>query len=338
MDREIAIEELGKDIASLIRQWQAIKEEARTEMDSQRKINLETRIDKIEREIEDKENKLKDLEKDDAQSNIDPANINQNYLDIEKQLAKFNFKSTVDVVEEVIEKFDMNNGSALFLLQDSIEMGGEYFSERLKVILRNRTREGNFKHCPIEFQVFCPTEEMEFLRRFSNYFPIDDILESTEEYTNQIIGKICESIPQSGYILFLEISGLEYLREKEKIMPWLVKDFWHNLATELQTKLTLKGYRKVRIICLMKTDEEQIPENCLPSYIYYTLFNLNASEVKELVIEHCLLKEVEDFLYTFGGFSDEKVKKMIELIYSTSNGGNPNLVYGRLKQILTQVN
>ncbi|MGB5634400.1 MAG: hypothetical protein WBM86_16685, partial [Waterburya sp.] len=218
-----------------------------------------------------------------------------------------------------------------------ILIGGNYFSTRFREILRTKTKEGNFRHCLVEFKSLCPTEEIEFLNRFSEFFPIDSRLESIEESTSQIIERICESIDQSGYILLFEISGLEYLLEKEKIMPWFVKDFWHNLATELQSKLSLKGYRKVRVICLMKT-EDKIPDNCLPSHIYYKLANCNCSEVKELAIESCSREEIEDFLYTFGGFDNDKVQQMVQLIHNTSNGGNPDLVCDKLKQFLNPVN
>ncbi len=337
MDKEIEIEELEKDIASLTLDWQAMKQEARTEMDQQRKRNLQVRAKDIKEEIKNKEQELKNLEKGNNESQINQININQNYLDLEKKLSKFNFQSTVETVEGVIGNFKINNGSALFLLQNSISIGGNYFSARFREILRTKTKEGNFRHCLVEFKSVCPTEKIEFLKRFAKFFPTDVLLESIEEYTNQIIEKICESIPQSGYILFLEISGLEYMLEKEKIMPWFVKEFWHNLSTKLQNKLSLKGYRKVRVICLMKTDDI-IPDDCLPSYIYYELANFHDSEIKELTIESCSQDEIEDFLYTFGGFNDRKVKQMVQLIHNTSKGGNPDLVCRKLKQFLIPVN
>ena len=337
MDVEIEIEELEKDITSLTLDWQAIKAEARTETDSQRKRNLLTRADGLKEEIEKKDKELKRLEKGNHESQINQANINHNYLDVEEQLSKFNFESTVKIVEKVIDKFKINNGSALFLLQNSLSMGGNYFSTRFREVLRTKTGGRNFRHCLVELKGVCPTEEIELLRRFDEYFPIGSLSEPIEECTSQLIERICESIPQSGYILFLEISGLEYMLEKEKIMPWFVKDFWHNLSTKLQNKLSLKGYRKVRIICLMKTDDI-IPDNCLPSYIYYESANFHSSEIKELTIESCSQDEIEDFLYTFGGFNDREVKQMVQLIHNTSKGGNPDLVCRKLKQLLTPVN
>ena len=58
---QVQIEELQKDIEFLTLDWQAIKEEARTEMDNQRKRNLLLRADKIKQTIQEKENELKSL-------------------------------------------------------------------------------------------------------------------------------------------------------------------------------------------------------------------------------------------------------------------------------------
>lgn len=302
-------------------------------------------IQECEQNIQDLESRIKNSisQRMDEEDQINPLNNasdqekhNHNSVYVEKELARFNFNPTIDTIEKVIERFQRNNGTALFLLQNSISMGGEYFSVRFREVLRTQTKEGSFRHRLIEFTEICPAQKIEILNKFYKYFPTDYTFKSTDEYTNQIIETICESIPHSGFILFLELSGLEYLLEKEKIIPWFVKDFWHSLSTKLKSKLSRKGYKKVRVICLMKTDDN-LPNDCLPSCIY-KLLGFNSSEVHELAIELCSREEIEDFLYTFGGFNDEKVKQLVQLIYRTSNGGNPNLVCGRLKKILTQVN
>jgi hypothetical protein len=59
--KKTQIEELEKDIAHLTRDWQAIKDETRTEMDEQRKRNLQLRTEKIYKTIQEKEKELNSL-------------------------------------------------------------------------------------------------------------------------------------------------------------------------------------------------------------------------------------------------------------------------------------
>ncbi len=58
---QVQIKELQKDIEFLTLDWQVIKEEARTEMDNQRKRNLLLRADKIKQTIQEKQKELYSL-------------------------------------------------------------------------------------------------------------------------------------------------------------------------------------------------------------------------------------------------------------------------------------
>lgn len=129
------------------------------------KFSINEIIEDCENQLKELNNKkeklLRELFEEEDKINLPQNNsINNQYnlknLEIEQELSKFNFKSKVQIVEKIIDKFKINNGSALFLLQNSISMGGNYFSARFREILRTKTKEGNFRHCLVEFKSVCP--------------------------------------------------------------------------------------------------------------------------------------------------------------------------------------
>ncbi|MBR8835876.1 MAG: hypothetical protein DSM106950_18105 [Stigonema ocellatum SAG 48.90 = DSM 106950] len=320
------IQEIQTDIEVLKSGYKALKQQSRNAIDTLERQRLDRKANDIEVEALVKEEELKELKASQGQNSH-----NRNYLNLEQELSKFDFTEAVKIFEDIIDKFPPNGGGALFLLQNSFSMGGERCCVRLRELLRSRTREGNFKHYPTKLSYSEPNE-VGLLRRLAGYLNVKSQPEYREQCAQEIIRKIHNSVPESGHIIFIEVTEYDYLFEQEHILPWFLENFWVPLVQELSN--TAKNYRRVQFVGLIVADST-IPSKCLPTSICCTTQEFSYEKIIELPLKKCTYDEIEKWLDLLSGRPTDEVNRMTKVIYDASEKGKPDLVYRKLIQSLS---
>ena len=287
------------------------------------KTRCQQEIDRLEKEIEKVED---EIEKPEAQKA--PQALNRSHLKLEQKLSEFDFTDAVDTFEEIIKNYldKKGGGAAIFLLQHSLAMGGKRCIARLRELLRKKTRETNFRHYPIKLSY---TEQNEFglLRRLAGYFNVESSPEYQKQCVQKIIHKVHSSVPEPGHIVFIELTGYDYLSGQEHVLPWLIENFWRPLCRELPN--TAKKYPYLKFVCLIVADGE-IPCRCIPESICCTKEDFELEKIVELPLRKCSPIEIERWLYSFWQVPPEAPENAIEeiarVIHEASEGGKPDLV------------
>ena len=320
---DIRIKELGEEVAILQAEYETLKNESRNALSSVERDRLDRQAEDLYQRGVAKEEELKKLEEQKARQ--DP---NRSHLNREQKLSEFDFTDAVDTFEEIVKNYlnKKGGGAAIFLLQHSLAMGGKRCIVRLRELLRKKTRETNFRHYPIKLSY---TEQNEFglLRRLAGYLNVESNPEAQEQCVQNIIRKVHLSVPEPGHIVFIELTGIDYLSGQEHVLPWLIENFWRPLCRELPN--TAKKYPYVKFVCLIVADGE-IPCRCIPESICCTKEDFELEKIVELPLRKCSPIEIERWLYSFWQVPPEAPENAIEqiarVIHEASEGGKPDLV------------
>lgn len=324
---------LKQEIELLSKQYIETSTKAIKMLDPGGKVLLEEQAIEILETIDIKEDELLSLQDN---TNKQKQKQNQAYLEINTKLTKFDFNQTIAQVETILDEFDIQNGMVLFLLENDYDNGFEFLVPRLSELLKSRClNKINFLHRLVEFTCNLEDYEEYLLDKLAEYFlPQFQYQNVTiEEYRRDIVNAICNHIPHSGYILFMEISGLDCFGERQyEFLDLFVSNFWQQLIAQLNSVLTDKEIEMTRVICLLRTDGEIIKdsESC---DLYCQDDNFTPKQIVQLRVEPCKQDEIKSFLYA-AGLNKTKVNKCLNRINQFAKHGEPRRVCVKLDQIL----
>ncbi len=133
---------LTKRLALLIQQWQAANDQRDATLNNADRVPLDKQIAALEEEIEKTEMRLAEM---DSQSG-DP---NRQHLDFEDKIHRIDFGEVKDLIKDVVSHAKRDGAASLFLLQNSIAMGGKWCLDAIRHELTQNTLD--FKPYPIGF-------------------------------------------------------------------------------------------------------------------------------------------------------------------------------------------
>ena len=322
--RDLKISNLEQRFAILMSKYNATSKQLSLTLNEADKVNLGEILKGYEQEIQTLQEELEKAEKIQGEPN-------RRHLNVEEELSEFDFTETVEIFEKIIGKFDKNGGAALFLLQNSLSMGGERAIVRLRELLSKKTRRSKFHSHAIELS-FREKNEIGLLRKLVHCFNLDSNPEYRERCTQDIIRKIHNSVPfpGSGHIIFIELKQCDLILNQEDTMSWLIKKFWVPLVKELPN--TSKNHPYVKFVILMVTDiiigKDFIINNCCK------FEDFNPEKIVNLPLNKCELNEIEELLYSKFEYHPDDAANIARTVYIASEQGRPDYVYQKLMKML----
>jgi inactive STAND/Effector-associated domain 9 len=309
--KAVLIERLAsfsKDIAILRSQW-------KTSLDEMVRSRLQGQIDNLLDQMERAENELNNLE-------LSESNLNRQYLSLQEDLPKIDFKEAMKIVEGILKQFDTEGGTALFLVEKSHAMAGTYCVARIRESLGTST-----KKCPIEFSPDMGADERALLDRLAGYFDVEEVSDN-QQYAQAIVKKICES-SRGGTTFFIDLWQWDELLCPDQVLSWFLAHFWVPLSQGLQ--VVSQTYRGVKAIAVIVIDGD-LPQECSKLPCYCTLANFDGQKIVKLPLRKWKLKEIQDWLELSPGLPIDKCKARAKKIYEKSENGSPLSVVAALEK------
>ncbi len=320
MELDIDRRRLVSEMANLIQEQDACNNQYRSAIDEAQRVRLKRKLSDYDTQIKNLEHQLygKDL----------VENANRRSRALEDKLPKIDFKKQLKAVKSILEQF-AEDGAALFLINDSLNMAGDLFCLELKKILEEETTD--FKHYEIAFSVDKQSNEIGFLQGLGSYFGIDEI-NSNREY-DKIFDKIFDSVA-NGSIVFIELKKINLLSNREHFFSWLVNEFWKILIEKLSLNCKLKDIEQVRLIIIVMSDIDICKEySQLP--FFCTEIDFDKSKILEIPLKEWTEKDIRDWLTKHSGLTKDTIASIARDVYESSRGGTPNNIRSALMSTLS---
>lgn len=317
----IKLEALHKLLTKLSEDYGIAFEEMTRQQDAVKEKHFERQAKDIYSKMEKTESSIRQLE-------LSIRNPKKLISDWEKDLPKIDFKNAIAAFCEVQEQFGAEAGAALFLLQKSNVMGGEWCLRQISDLLKSKARD-IFPPVRIRFSSYQTLDEVAFLSRLEKCFGILAAPVDLQERAQHLIEKI-SSLLCMGRIILVEISVSASISSDDVFLPWLLQDFWSPLVR----KVAERGPEtpRMRFIVIILADSV-IPTELL-GRICCSRGEFCPEKILELPLEHWEELDICDWLIAFSGLSTLMTKQQIitmaRNIYRVSNAGQPSSVYTQL--------
>jgi|GEM_PF-2780366 len=308
------------DLADLMQEQDVCHNQYRATIDDAQKLTLERKINDLDNRINNLNSQLF--------SNDLTGDTNRRSRALEDKLPKIDFKKQIKVVRNIFEQL-VEDGAALFLINDSLNMAGDLFRLELKKILQDETTD--LKHYEIAFSIDRRLDAIGFLQGLGGYLGIDEI--KTEEEYLKVIEKFFGFI-ENGSVVFIELRKINLLSNREDFFSWLVNCFWRTLVEKLPLYCQNKGIEKVKFMLLVISDTDICREysklSCFCSEIDFDQY-----KIVEILLQEWSENDILDWLIRHAGLSRDKSQLIARDIYNSSRGGIPNNIRNALMSTLS---
>ncbi|MDZ8025974.1 MAG: hypothetical protein RMX97_14970 [Nostoc sp. DedQUE11] len=308
------------ELAELMTEQEACMNQYRSTIDEAQRVRLKRKLDDLNNQIERLENKL--------YGNDLTGDVHRRFRALEDKLPKIDFKKQIGLVKNILEQF-AEDGAALFLINDSLNMAGDLFRLEFKKILDEETTD--LKHYEIAFSIDKASDEIGFLQGLASYLGIDEI-ENNREYL-KIIEKIFDSI-ENGSIILIELNKINLLSNTEDFFSWLVHEFWKTLVEKLSLICKVKNLEQVRFILLAMSDTNICDKYSQLSY-FCNEIDFDKYKIVEITLKEWSEKDIRDWLIKHSGLPREQISLIAQDIYNSSRGGTPKNICDTLMSTLS---
>jgi hypothetical protein len=313
--------ELEEKQAELWKQYNQAVQQSNSRIGNIERARAEAEPMRIYGLIEEVDEELTMLEAEQVRQTRQAPNWHSN-------LPKIDFKEAVNLVQDIIINCS-DQCSALFLIQNSLVMGGGWCASRIRELLDEAT--GDLKYYPVEFTFGSQLNEQGVLDLLGRYVDVEPTIDDLSLYSQTIIGKICGSL-RSGNIVFIEIRGWEFIIDRMTLIEWFMKNFWAPLVRRLP--MISKTQRRVKLVAVLVMDDQFITGT--PPTLYSTKDEFHAEKILELPLQNWTSDEIQNWLETYSGLKAHEIDALVKKVYGASMNGLPQLVYDALSKHLPQ--
>ncbi|MEH2032200.1 MAG: hypothetical protein V7K67_21550 [Nostoc sp.] len=308
------------EYADLLKEQEACSNQYRSEIDEAQRVRLKRKLEDLDKKIDDLEHQL--------YSNDLNADANRRFRALEDKLPKIDFKKQISIVKNILEQFT-EDGAALFLINDSLNMAGDLFRLEFKKMLEEETTD--LKHYEIAFSIGRRLDEIGFLQGLGGHLGIDEI-ENEREYST-VIDKIFGFI-ENGSIVFIELRKINLLSNREDFFSWLVNNFGKTLVEKLPLICHFKDIEQVKFIFLAMSDTDICKEYAKLS-CFCTEVEFDKYKILEIPLKEWTEKDIRDWLTKHSGLSKEINTAIAKDVYESSRGGTPKNIRDALMSTLS---
>lgn len=322
--REAIIEVYSKREARLLEEFVALNDQLDMSGDVQERIRLK-------RSIDAKENELKAVADKIARERLCVPRKRAHQAALEEHLPMIDFQEAVEVVEGRFGISGVEGAAAVFLMQNSRPMGGEWCLARIKSLLAMETHE--VKHYPVGFSPGGQPDEWGFLHQLASHVNLGGEYDDISVYARDVIRKIADSLPP-GCIAFIEVSRWDYVHPQERVLSWLINDFWVPFVRELPN--IHRDRRRVRLVLMIVADSLLPPALLDLPVCCKGPPDFHSERVIELALRNWTREEIKAWLEKYTNLEAPRIDRMLEVVYNSSNFGVPGLVRNALHDHLLQ--
>ena len=252
-------ERLEKEIKSLKAKLDRCFDKRLLTDDPEKEVDLEELEDRLDAEIKKKEREL-------AQLSDTSTSRNRNALDLEEGLCNLDFDEPKTIVQDILKCLNQNEGgSALFLMENCLEMEGRLLLRRVRDILKTNTSQ--FFEYPVEFIPTLPANRVAFLKILGGWmglsfdeFAEEETEEESEQQIAQAIEKVIKTISEllrSGTTILIPLTNWKSLslNYQATFLDWFINQFWQALTSAVDN--AMKDYSP-RVFFIIMVDESMV--------------------------------------------------------------------------------
>lgn len=297
------------------------------------KRKLQNQIDELEKEIENLENKIRQLKpvnKDDHQPYRSYHNV------WEDKLPQLNFKKSKRIIQDIFSRLeDGGEEQALFLLQRSRTMRGDLCIKHIKLLLQSMDIGDWYPPFEYSFLRHQPSSPEVFLNALASRFSVESLQADSSKLITLILDKVCKSLVAGNvFLLLVEFS----LRPNDAFLGWFVNEFWCPLVKHLNVHRDEHPFIKVVGVLAVRNE---ISKTCLPIDLCCKKQKFDSRKILELPLENWSDREIHEWLSKHSklselGYGQTQLKTMAETIYAESEKGKPLSAYDSLMETLKQ--
>lgn len=293
------------------------------------KIDSDLMLEKLEKEIKEVESELERLRQLGPVTSISYRGYKRNW---EENFPKIDFARANTIVDDILKKYKQKQGVALFLLQNSNEMGGRWLLQEIESKLKGM---GNYiSPCKVSFPHHISIDESEFIKLLAEKYDIDVSSVSNDFRVEQVIDKICKSF-YPGSILLISIE-LRRIETENTFLKWFICKFWEEFTSKLEE--ISQNCPLVRVMAVLSIEKGNIPKNYLLGSRYCTKSNFDGRKILKLPLQSWKKEEIRTWLISFSGLVKEpiempmsEIELMADSIYEQTKG-KPREVYRELER------
>lgn len=293
---------LEKRQASLHLQFFAANEQHDQCLDSANKVVLKLRIASLKKELDEVENELSALEKQQEAEKYKTKLLKQ-------KICQIDFKDQVKRFNDVRDKFGRRGGTGIFLLQDSHAFAGELLVKRLQEDLSSDA--SGFDHYPVGFSSGISLDETGILVGLSNHLKLNSKESYGDDELDEIISLLCKSL-QTKKVKFVELKEWHKLPSPDSVLKWLRDKFYPRLNAQFVSEASKQDWRKAYIFVIIVSDNI-LPESCVEEVSCITkLLQMpfqtleNVGGIVDIRLNEWSQDDVEDWLENVG-LSDAEI-------------------------------
>lgn len=312
---------LNELLAARLQDYEALSREMEKEVSPVNKS-------RYKRELSDLDEEIKKLD-----ASIVELDQEKLILNWEKDLPEIDFRKAKAAFLEVQEQLGSEAGAALFLLQRSNVMGGEWCLKHIRDLLSRKTRD--FSSYRIQFFSYEVLDEAALLTRLGGYFGLQSPPVDLQQHVQLLIEKINSAL-HMGRIILVELFVSASVSADDRFLPWLLHDFWCPLVRKF-AELGQKSHARFVVIMLA---DSAIPAELLARFCC-SKEQFCGEKILELPLELWQEADIRDWLILFSGMNrllnENQITTMAKNIYLASNAGQPSSVYTQLMSQLSKI-
>ncbi|MET0621823.1 MAG: hypothetical protein ABW250_02475 [Pyrinomonadaceae bacterium] len=321
--REAIIDVYSKREARLLEEFAALNDQLDMSGDVTEKIRLK-------RAIVAKETELKEVADKIARERIAVPGTRARHAAVEEHLPMIDFQEAVEVVEGRFGIGGIEGAAGVFIMQNGRPMGGEWCIARIKSRLAMETHE--VKYYPVGFSSGGQLDEWGFLHQLASYVNLGGEYDDITAYARDVTRKIADGLPP-GCIAFIEVSHWDYVHPQERVLSWLINDFWVPFVRELPN--IHRERRRVRLV-LMIVAESSLPPALLDLPVCCKgPADFHSERVIELALRNWTREEIKAWLEKYTDLEARRIDRTLEVVYNSSHCGVPGLVRDALHDHLS---
>ena len=302
---------LEKRLAALFEEYTAVNDQIGRELSDADRLRLARQAESLWKQIVELNQELRALE-------VGGQDVNRRHLELQASLLRIDFKSASAIVEKVLQKSGQQGCAAVFLLQKSQRLGGEYCVAHIRDVLRQKT--SDLKYWPVDFSATGGRfDEYRLLDGIAGHLNVPVQAGDLQQYTQTVVRKMCDAL-QSGSIAFLDLRKWDNLHPQERILTWFLDDFWHQIVEGLAT-ISLERDR-IKCIALLLVDDE-IPTQYVPISRFCTADAYENGKILRIPLKRWTKKEIHAWLEDHSQLTTARIDQLAEKIYRSTEGLPP---------------
>lgn len=310
---------LSKEYDQKLREVERVEQKRDTTIDPSNQVRYRDEVRNLWEEIENIEKEMRLLEQ---RATPDHQRLFQEHFH------KINFREAMEILDRLISRSSMDFLAALFLIQQSTSMGGEWCVQRIREHLASKTV--NFRELNINLPSYDLIDKRRLIELLANAFHVEERPTDDQLLQANIIRHLHSSF-RNGSILFVAIHNWEALQPQEEFLRWLLKEFWGPLVAGLPA--VAQRARQIKVVFVI-TASTKIMSRDLRSSFFCTTSRPEPEKIIELPLRHWTIDDIRRWLDAYSGLDAAQVDRIAPRIYSASKNGYPSLVHKALVDYL----